>query len=314
MARITKLPDSFYKYGEVGYWLFECLYRVYISLRYRGSDRSVCERKYKRIYGVKPDLDKPKTLNEKLLWLKLHDRRSILTLCADKYTVRDYLSEKFGSDHLIPLFYETTDWRDITIDVLPDEPCVVKASHTSGDYRIIRDKSKVDINKLRYDCRIWLHRQFYKETQEWQYKDSTPRIIIEKLLVGKDGHIPNDYKLHYINGELQFIYCSVGRETENKRNIYDANWKPLYFTWAEPQKDTRTLRGKEIEPPKSLGEMKKYASVIAKDFPYVRVDFYDVDGDMYFGEVTLCHGSGFDVFTPREVDLEYGNKLILPTK
>lgn len=302
----------YYYGGELGYWAYQLIMNAYIKYRNRGSDFEATCRKYKSIYGKYPNLNDPKTLNEKILWLKLNDRKELYTKVADKYTVRQYLSERFGCDFLIPLFYETTDWRDMTMDIIPDEPCIIKASHSQGDMLIVRNKKDVNINHLRKDCRVWLSRNLYDETQEWQYKNCKPRIIIEKLLQDKEGHIPNDYKLHFINGKLQFVYCSVGRETVNKRNIYDADWKPLMFSWVEPYKDTKNIRGEEIPAPASFETMKKIGAEIAKDFPYVRVDFYDVDGRMYFGEITMHHGSGFDIFKPSEYDLKYGQMLKLP--
>lgn len=176
---------------------------------------------------------------------------------------------------------------------------------------IVKIKKKVDIAKLRVDCRGWLKRNIYYSYFELQYKNVKPLIMIEKLLLTKEGKLPNDYKLHCINGQLEFVYCSVDREGINKRNIYDANWNPLYFTWSEPCKDPSTLRGPEIPAPLSFKKMKELASVIAKDFDYVRVDFYDVDGDLYFGEITLHHGSGLDVFVPSTFDELYGKKLKL---
>ena len=259
------------------------------------------------------NLNNPETLNEKILWLKLNDRTPLHTLCADKYTVRQYLINKFGEQYLIPLLYETETPNDITLDTIPDIPCIIKASHSQGDMIIVRNKFDLDIKRIQFEMKIWLKRNLYFETQEWQYKNCKPRIIIEKLLLDKDGKIPNDYKLHYINGKLEFVYCSVGRETVNKRNIYDAEWNPLFFSWVEPYKETTNIRGEEIPAPQSFEEMKRIGAIIAKDFPYyVRVDFYDVDGQLYFGEVTFHHGSGFDIFKPAKFDLEFGQKLRLP--
>ena len=170
---------------------------------------------------------------------------------------------------------------------------------------------ELDIEKVRFMCRCWLGTNFYLQTQEWQYKDTERTIVIEKLLTGSNGHIPNDYKLHFINGELAFIYCSVDREGSNKRNIYDANWKPLNFFWVEGCKDVSNLRGEEITPPESLPKMIEIGKNIAEMFDYVRVDFYDIEGKLYFGEVTFHHGSGHDVFTPVEYDEYFGKQLIL---
>lgn len=269
---------------------------------------------FKESFGRELNLNAPQTLNEKIQWLKLYDHRPYAKLCCDKFLARDFLVEKFGEEvkqYLVPLLFETQNWNDISMDIIPDYPCIVKPTHTSGDYVIIKDKRNLDIRDLRRKCWFWMHRDYNKEGGEWQYDYKNRRIIIEKLLQKSDGCIPNDYKLHYFNGKLQFVYCSVDRETKNKRNIYDANWSPMYFTWVEKWKDASNLRGDEIDPPASFNLMKKYGDEIAKMFDYVRVDFYDVDGQMYFGEVTLHHGGGYDVFTPEKYDLEFGEKLVL---
>jgi hypothetical protein len=313
MDRKKKIMDALYPLGNLGAWIYIISLRLYIKWRNRGGDRAATIRKYKKLYNQAPNLDNPITLNEKILWLKLHDHTPLHTQCADKFTVRSYLSRKFGEDCLIPLIYVTDDYKTIDNKTIPDEPCIIKASHSQGDMLIVRDKNSVDLKKLHYLMKIWLHRNLYDETQEWQYKNCKPRIIIEKLLQDNEGHIPNDYKLHFINGKLEFVYCSVGRETVNKRNIYDADWNPLYFSWVEPFKDASNIRGEEIPAPESFEEMKRIGSEIAKDFPcYVRVDFYDVNGKLYFGEITFHHGSGFDIFVPAHYDEDYGKRMILP--
>ena len=313
MDRKKKIMEALYPLGNMGARIYVTALHAFISWKRRGGDRAATIRKYKKVYGHEPNLDNPQTLNEKILWLKLNDRTPLHTLCADKFTVRSYLKDKFGEDFLIPLLFETDDYRKVNLQTIPDVPCIIKASHSQGDMLIVRNKKDIDLKKLQYQMKIWLKRNLYEETQEWQYKNCKPRIIIEKLLQDKDGHIPNDYKLHFINGKLVFVYCSVGRETVNKRNIYDADWNPLYFSWVEPYKDASNIRGEEISAPATFEEMKRIGSEIAKDFPYyVRVDFYDVDDKLYFGEITFCHGSGFDVFVPSHYDEDFGKLLRLP--
>ena len=222
------------KKGNYSLLLFNELRRIRAILIKGMPDKVFYNNYFKESFGRDIDFENPQTLNEKIQWLKLNCRKEFHTKCADKYLAREYVVSKCGEEareHLIPLLFETTDWRDITMDRLPDEPFIIKPTHTSGDYKIIRDKKEVDIKWLRRLCRQWLRRDFYLEGREWQYKNCPHRIIVEKLLQNKDGYIPNDYKLHYINGELQFVYCSIGRETTNHRKIYDANWKPLPFLW-----------------------------------------------------------------------------------
>lgn len=310
MGRKKQLKDFLFKFGILGVIIYSCINRMYYFYVNRGGDRKATIRAYKKIYGKAPNIDNPHTLNEWILWLKLNDRTSKHTLCADKFTVREYLKDKFGDEVLIPLLYETDNVDDVTYDVIPDVPCIIKSSHTQGDMVIIKDKEKLDFKRLKFEMKIWMKRNLYYETKEWQYKNCKPRIIIEKLLQDKNDYIPNDYKLHYINGKLEFVYCSIGRETVNKRNIYDSDWNPLYFSWVEPAKDLSNIRGEEIEAPASFEQMKIMGAEIAKLFnKYVRVDFYDVDGHLYFGEITFHHGGGFDVFVPESFDEYYGSKI-----
>ena len=131
--------------------------------------------------------------------------------------------------------------------------------------------------------------------------------MVEKLLLTHEGKIPNDYKLHFFNGKLGFVYCSIDREGGNYRNMYDPDWKPLYFSWGGHDED----RGPEISPPASFPEMLRIGSEIAKMFHYVRVDFYDVDGKLYYGEITFHHGGGYNRFIPESYDRYFGDMLDL---
>ena len=205
-----------------------------------------------------------------------------------------------------------SDLSDIKEENIPDCDCILKANHDSGHYQIIRDKKKVNYPVLRENCRYWLSMNYYKESKEWQYKNISPRrIIIEKLLVTKEGKIPNDYKLHYINGELQFVYVSYDREGKNDRCTYDENWNRLPFVWIPPKSYRENINTSDVPCPPTFEKMKEFGARVAKLFKYVRVDFYDVDGKLYFGEITLHHGSGMDIFYPEKYDKIFGDKLRL---
>jgi len=298
--------------GNLGFLFYKYIHRIYRFIKYeRLTDTDYLKKHFKTMQGYELNLDNPKTLNEKIQWLKIHDRSNFHSMLADKYVVRDYIKKEFGEDLLIPLAFVTSNYKDITLSNIPDYPCIVKATHDSGSYLIIKDKSKVDYNKLLVDCRWWLNRNYYLVDREWQYKNIKPRIVIEKLLLTAKGKIPNDFKLNVINGKVAFIYVSIDREGKNKRNIYDRDWNPLYFTWALKNKDIVHLRGEEINPPATLNRMIEIAEKIGEDFPYVRVDFYDVDGKLYFGEITQHHGGGFDQIRPIEMDYKYGELLDL---
>ena len=271
------------------------------------SDKRYISSRYKKAFGRDLDLAHPKTINEKIQWLKLYDRRDIYTTLADKYAVRQWLADRFGSEYLVPLLYTTQNHKDIIPENMPDIPFIIKAAHGSGSNFICRDKRFIDWKRMRTICGRWLISNHYDSGREWQYKNIPPRIIVEKLLLTSEGKIPNDYKLHFFNGRLEFVYCSIDREGGNFRNMYSLDWKPLYFTWGGHDEK----RGPEIAPPASFPKMLEIGSAIAKMFRYVRVDFYDVDGKLYYGEITLHHGSGWNHFTPESYDLFYGEKLDL---
>ena len=312
---MERILDKLKYSGPVGFWMAKHIYKVYRYVdRDRIDDKTFLKSKFKAIHGYELDLENPKTLNEKIQWLKIYDRRPINTQLADKYEVRSYIKEHFGQEYLIPLVLETKNVEDIKPENLPDYPIIIKTNHDSGHYLIVRDKAKVNWKKFRTDLKWWLTINYYYMDREWQYKNITPSVIVEKLLILKNGKIPNDYKLHCINGKVAFVYVSVDREGKNKRNIYDRDWKPLHFTFAAKQKNTDNMRGEEIMAPQSYPQMVEFAENIAKLYAYVRVDFYDVDGKLYFGEVTHHHGGGYDQFKPIEWDLKWGKMIDLTKK
>lgn len=298
--------------GLVGFYIYLTFYKLYWWLKNnRLSDKRYLKRRFKKAQGYDLNIDNPITLNEKINWLKLNYSHPLEHVMADKFAVRQYIAEKFGEEYLVPLLFETTNPDDIVPDILPDIPFIIKANHDSGSYIIVKDKKDIDWKKAKFDFKFWLSRNYYWVDREPQYKKIQPRIIIEKLLLTKSGKIPNDYKLHCINGQVEFIYVSIDREGINKRNIYNKNWEPLYFTWAYKSKDIKKLRGEEINKPSTLSKMIEFSETIAKEFPYIRVDFYDVDGKLYFGEITQHHGGGFDQIRPIEWDYRFGNMLNL---
>lgn len=298
--------------GKLGYYLAKIITGLNrLLLGNFLSDKRYISQRFLKAHDYPINWENPMSLNEKLQVLKWKYNEELHSVVSDKFAAREFIKEKFGNEFLIPLVLETQNPNNITDRTIPDYPVIIKANHDAGNNYIIRDKKNVDWAKLQTDCRWWLSWNYYYADREQQYKNISRRIIVEKLLITKEGKIPNDYKLNFINGNLEFVYVSVDREGGNYRNIYDSNWNPLNFKWANKSKMPKTKRGPEILPPKSWDLMKKMGSEIAKLFPYVRVDFYDVDGKLYFGEITLCHGGGFDKFEPQNVDFELGSKLII---
>ena len=276
-------------------------------------DKVFVNKLFKRHFGRNIDFEHPKTLNEKIQCLKLNDRDDFYTMCADKYAVRQYIRESFGEEYLVPLLYETTDFRDLVPDNIPSCNCIIKANNGCAGHVIVRESNRNKLNypEIREHFRHILHSNYYYPTREWQYKNMKPRIIIEKLLETKDGKIPNDYKLHYINGQLQFVYVSYDREGVNDRCIFDEKWERLPFMWIGAESYRPSLNTSIVPRPESFEKMKEFGAIVAKRFKLVRVDFYDLDGKLYFGEITLHHGSGRDKFFPEEYDLKFGELLKL---
>jgi hypothetical protein len=280
------------------------MYEIVLGQKY------LLKKRYKRSFGRKLDLKNPTTLTEKMQWLKLYSRNDLYTTCADKYRVREYFKENFGGEYLIPLLFQTEKYQELTAENITTYPCIVKANHGSGWYKILWDKDSVDWAELQQECKRWLGINYYYLSLEWQYKNIKPCIIVEKLLLDKDGKIPSDYKLNFINGELEFIYCCADRYDGQYRINYTPSWEKLDFTWQT--KRFKSAEGKpDIAKPANFDKMVEIGTKIAKDYKYVRIDFYDVDGVLYYGEITLNHGSGLYRFDPESYDRYYGEKLKL---
>lgn len=259
---------------------------------------------FKKHLGYKLNLDNPKTLNEKLQWLKLYNNDPLMTICSDKYRVREFVSNKIGEQYLIPLLNVFENADDIKINLLPDIPFIVKANHTSGTFYIFKSKEHLDINFLKLECSKWLRQNYYTLNKEWQYKNIKPNIIVEELLLDDNGRIPSDVKLICINGKVEIIHIDSNKEIEHLRNNYDRDWNPLSFCWPAEYRKNQL-----IERPDKLDLMIELAEKLAESFHFVRVDFYINKGRIYFGELTFHPTSGFGQFSDVKYDLYYGELL-----
>lgn len=266
---------------------------------------------FKKTFSYKLDLKNPKTLNEKLQWKKIYDRKDIYTLCSDKYKVRDYIDERIGAQYLIPLILATDNPKKIKYEELPDS-FIMKYNHNSGHNIIVRKKGYAQIEKIRLEGRRWLKRNYYQTSKEWQYKNIKPLIIVEKLLVDENGNVPLDYKFHCFHEKVEAIQVDIDRFENHKRNFYDTNWKLLPFIWCT-FKNAKPLwgNGRDIDRPILLKEMIDVAEKLSKGFDYVRVDLYSFENKVYFGEMTFTHGGGYEMFYPAEYDKIFGEKLKL---
>lgn len=306
MVMLRNFFKRIYESSEMGYEIINPFLKIYKYFKYDlKSERETNKKRFRNNFGRELDLDNPQTLNEKINWLKLNDRSSLHTKCADKFTVREYIADKIGKEYLIPLLYHTVNPYNLITENLPDEPFIIKTNHDSGGVFIVRDKTKLDYKKAHLDFKRFLNKNYYQESKEWQYKDIEPRILVEKLLLDKEGKIPFDYKMHCFNGKLNFTQVDLDRQENHTRNLYNREWDFIPCQW-------KYKNGRQLERPTNYEEMKRLAEKIAEDFIYVRVDFYAVQNQIYFGELTFHSESGLSKFSPPEYDLILGKKLSLP--
>lgn len=283
--------------------------KLLYSLAKLMPDRLFVSLKYRKAFGKSPDLKNPKTFNEKLCWLKLHDHNPLYTQMVDKYEAKKYAESIIGSKHIIPTYGVWDRAEDIDFDSLPDK-FVMKATHDSGRVIICHDKSKLDLAWAREEMRKSLKRDFYAMTREWPYKNVKPRIIAEKLLELPDCDDLkdiNDYKFFAFNGKVKFFKIDFDRSTNHRANYYDPDFNPLDFGEEMYLPDPDKI----ISKPAGLETMIALTEKIAGDKKFVRVDFYDVGGEVYFGEITFYPQSGTGRFVPNDADERIGGLLQL---
>lgn len=268
--------------------------------------RIYCSLEYKRHMGKKLNLNSPKTLNEKLQWLKIYDKNPIYTRLADKYEVRQYIEEKIGNRYLVPLIGVYENVNDINFKALPSE-YVLKCTHDSGTVIIKNSKSSITIEQITKKLNAGMKRKYYYFHREWCYKNIRPRIICEKLIYEKDNKPPKDYKIFCFNGEPKFLFVASDRGNGTKFDFFDMQWVKY------PVKQHYPNSNYEIKQPKKWEEMVSCAKKLSKGLTHVRVDFYvDACDDVYVGELTFCHFGGFEPFEPEKYDDIFGKWLKLP--
>lgn len=272
----------------------------------RMPDRQYLEWIYRLRLHKKLHLDNPRTFTEKLQWLKLYYRKPELTLMVDKVKAKEYVAERIGSKYIIPTYGVWDNPDEIDFDKLPNQ-FVLKCNHDSADIVICKDKNSLDIHSVREKLRRGLKRNYYKLSREWAYKDVPRKILAEKYMTDESGTELKDYKVFNFNGEPHFIEVDFDRFTEHKRNMYDKDWNRIDMELEFPSD-----KNKEIARPTSLEEMLDLARKLSKGLPHLRSDFYCINGKLYFGELTLYHGAGFERFRPEEWDRRLGDLLVLP--
>ena len=275
-------------------------------------DRDVIARKFARTFGHPLDWENPRTLNEKLNWMKLNFRDPLQKIAADKLAVRAHVAAKVGGGYLIPLIRACGRADDLRFADLPGA-FVLKVNHGSGQNWIVRDKTREDERQIIRVFRQWLRTSHYLASREWPYKNIRPRIVAEELLRDESGGIPPDFKFHCFAGKVATIQVDLDRETAHRRNFYDRDWALQPFIWTEWEGETPSWpNGRAVPRPAQLPAMIQLAETLAADFPYVRIDLFCCPNRVYFGEVTFYHGGGFERFAPAEYDRHFGDLLRLP--
>lgn len=284
------------------------LYKYLIALKnkifYSNEKRAErkIKKKYKQLLGKELDLEKLETFTSKIQYRKLYPNNPLFTICADKYLVREYVKEKIGDEYLIPLYLVTDKLTLEQWNKLPNS-FVVKPNHDSGNFEIIQDKrelSNKEIKRIINKMNLALKINFGWLLLEKHYTDIKPKVIVEKLLLSEKNKLPTDYKFHCFRNKI--LIQIIERDIESheiKMKFLDENWKETGI-----RREKEEL--KEIQKPQNFEKMVILAKKLSKDFNYVRIDFYNIDGRIYFGELTFTPASGFMKFNPEKWDERLG--------
>ncbi|MGL6115569.1 MAG: ATP-grasp fold amidoligase family protein [Cetobacterium sp.] len=294
MIKLRNLIKKIPGFDNLNYLRFRINYLIL-------NDEKIIKKKYKKIFGKELNIDNPQTFNEKIQWRILKEKKDIYTKLADKYLVREYIKETIGEEYLIKLLGVYKKAEDIDYDKLPQK-FVLKCNHDSGSVIICNDKSKFNKKEANKKLNFYLKRNFYYLTREWHYKNIKPFIICEEY-IEDNGMEPKDYKFHIFNNSKErkmFIQCDVNRFKNHKRAIFDENWGLQSFLLKHQNPDKLPMKPKKFE------KMKELAWELSKDYKAIRIDFYEVNEKIYFGEITFTPGAGTEKFYPEEWDYKLG--------
>ena len=274
------------------------------NIRFR---EKIIKEQFQNALGYELNLENPRTFNEKLQWLKLYYHDPLMTKCADKYLVREYIKETIGEEYLIPLIGVWDRVEDIDFDKLPNQ-FVLKVNWGSGQNIIVKDKSKLDIEETKNKLRYWMlpTSNHYYYSYEWCYKNIEPKIICEKYIEQMDGNLL-DYKVFCFNGEPKYIQIDFDRFIEHKRCICDMNCNKTNIKYVYDIPTTNIKINSDIL--KNISELSKKLST---DFYYSRIDFYYINNYLIIGEITFIPEAGIGKFEPIEWDYKFGSLLELP--
>ena len=260
---------------------------------------------FKLKVGYKLNLKTPKTFNEKLSWLKLYDRQSLYTRLADKYAVKKYVAERIGDSYVVENYLVAESWEEIDFDKLPNK-FVLKCTHDSSGVFVCRDKLQFDFERVRQEVTANLQRNYFYPGREWPYMNIKPRIIVDKYLDDHTGNELRDYKFWCFNGKPTYMYCTI-KGANVFENFYDMQFRLVMIDHGFPRHQP------EFERPKNFELMKELATKLSEGIPFVRVDFFDVDDKVYFGEFTFYDWGGLKPFGG-DWDQRLGELIQLPQR
>lgn len=270
------------------------------------SDKYYIKVLWRILMGYQLDLRNPKSFNEKLQWLKLYDHNPLYSTMVDKYRVKKFVADLIGVDYVIPTLavYQSVD--EIDLSALPDQ-FVLKCNHDSGSVVICRDKSSFDFEKAKQKLNAGLQRNFYWEAREWAYKHVKPLLFAEKYMEDATNKDLLTYKFLCFGGEPAIMYVTV-KNDDIWENYYDMDFQPLGISRGFHQSSTC------IEKPKSFETMKQVARKLSENLTHIRIDLYEVGGQVYFSEFTFYDWAGLAKFNPSKWDEELGAKVVLSTR
>lgn len=261
-------------------------------------------RKFFRFHGYHADLENPRSFNEKIFWRKIFDRNTLFPLVLDKYKARNYVIQTMGKEEgqkiLIPLLSVSFDPGEIPFDQLPEE-YIVKPNHGSGWSIIVDKEHRVPRERIISQCRKWLRMTYGREKMEWAYSEIEPRIMVEKLLKDSRGRLASDFKFHVFGGKVEWVFVMHDRFGSPSAARYLRDFTRM---GNEPQNYKST---QDLPKPENYVAMVDIAEKLAKPFDYIRVDLYNVDGEIFFGEFTIYPASGLNPME-RGLDLHLGSK------
>ena len=285
-----------------------------IMLRYAHlfhDQKALVKGLYWMAFGKLPNLKCPKTFNEKTQWLKVYDHNSLYHKLVDKCEVKKIVADKIGSEYIIPTLGVWNRFDEINFDSLPDK-FVLKTTSGGGNTGVVicLDKASFNREDAKRKLEASAQNDIYRTMGEWVYKDVTPRFIAEKLLENENGGDLTDYKIFCFNGEPKILFYASNRQNVEHR--------PPFFDYYDMQLNKLDVRSKghqnspnTLKPFVEFEQMKMLAAELSKGIPFVRVDFYLVNGRVYFGELTFYHDSGLVPFIPAEFDYKFGELIHL---